>query len=58
MSLSPHLLLNSRIGHKMGNSKLVDSIIVVHKDLNKDLNKLNKHVLVSNAPILDYEFII
>ena len=38
-------------------SKLVDSIIVVHKDLNKDLNKLNKHIVVSNAPILDYKYL-
>ena len=27
MSLSPHLLPNSRIGNKMGNSKLIDSMI-------------------------------
>ena len=27
MSLSPHLLANSRIGNKMGNSKLIDSMI-------------------------------
>ena len=38
-------------------SKFVDSIVVVHKDLNKDLNKLNKHTVVSNAPILDYQFV-
>ena len=38
-------------------SKMVDGISIVHKDLNLNLNKLNKHVVVSNAPILDYDFI-
>ena len=38
-------------------SKMVNGISIVHKDLNLNLNKLNKHIVVSNAPILDYDFI-
>ena len=37
-------------------SSLTSKLIIVHKDLNSRLNSLNKHTIISNAPLLNYTF--
>lgn len=37
-------------------SLMVNKIIIVHKDLNPNLNKLKKHDVISNAPLTNYKF--
>lgn len=37
-------------------SSITSKLIIVHKDLNSRLNSLNKHTIISNAPLLNYTF--
>ena len=37
-------------------SMIIDRLIIVHKDLNPNLNRLGKHTIISNAPLTNYEF--